>query len=509
MLMHPAARVSRAGILARGILFLLICLGAGSAIAQPLELRNEGTDKAYFAYHGEPLLSFGGLSDFMFWFADDAHKYRLWVDWAASHGMNHIRAYPPLSWRHSVNISKANGGSAANVRLPYRVVSGSIAGGNPQFDLLHFNESYWAEFRERVEYLRSKGIIVHLLMWNNWQLRDNGIDWAGHVFNPANNVNGFTDHLSTGNRTAIFHSVADGRTALANAQRAWFAKLIEETRDLGNVYYDLVHELSEHQGNWSKTQVWINSMIDAVRKRWISLRPNRELILGMDAGGLSSTQRNWLFTHRHFDVLIDGKQHTVANAKSWRQKYDRPYIPQEAWDDNGRKYSYGITDGRVHMRKYFWKFMMTKSQQMDVYTWLKDQDPRRYNYDPRGHNAFENDARVLRAFWNSLVDYPNLWFKGSISTSLDTGHRYVLSSSREAVAYASSQTGQQNRSYSSSTIQIKGTALLNGKYRVDIIKPDKHSDGGLLKRISNVSVNAGGLTVNLPAFKDDIVVHVY
>ena len=44
---------------------------------------------------------------------------------------------------------------------------------------------------------------------------------------------------------------------------------------------------------------------------------------------------------------------------------------------------------------------------------------------------------------------------------------------------------------------------------MDIIKPDKHSDGGLLKRISNVSVNAGGLTVNLPAFKDDIVVHVY
>jgi hypothetical protein len=514
MLMHPAPSLARAAV-ARAALFLLICLGAGSAIAQPLEIIKEKTDRAYFAYDGEPLLSFGGLSDFMFWFADDAHKYRLWADWAASHGMNHIRAYPPLSWKHSVRVSRANGGTAANVRLPYRVVRGSIAGGNPQFDLRLFNESFWAEFRERLEYLQAKGIIVHLLMWNNWQLRDadtnpgNDIDWDGHVFNPRNNVNSSTEDLVGSNRTDFFHSVADGRTSLANLQRAFFTKLIEETYDLDNVYYDLVHELAEHQGNWPKTQVWINNMVQAIRSRWIELRVNRELILGMDTGGLSSTQRNWIFTRPWFDVLIDGKVHKVANAKSWRQKYDKPYIPQEAWDDNSRKYSYGITDGRIHMRKYFWKFMMTKSQQLDVYTWIANRDPRRFDYNPNGHNAFENDARVLRAFWRTLVDYPNLWFKGSISPSLDTNHRYVLSSDREAVAYISSRTGQQGRTFSAGAIQISGTTLSNGTYRVDIVKPDKHTDGGLLKRISNVRVNNGALTVQIPTFKDDVVVHVY
>ena len=36
---------------------------------------------------------------------------------------------------------------------------------------------------------------------------------------------------------------------------------VAETADLGNVYYDLVHELGEHQGEWSRTQQWIDAMV--------------------------------------------------------------------------------------------------------------------------------------------------------------------------------------------------------------------------------------------------------
>jgi len=71
------------------------------------------------------------------------------------------------------------------------------------FDLTRFNPAYWERFRQQLAYLQKKGIIVHLLMWNGWQLRTADshssptapYDWEGHFFNPANNVNAFTDHL--------------------------------------------------------------------------------------------------------------------------------------------------------------------------------------------------------------------------------------------------------------------------------------------------------------------------
>jgi hypothetical protein len=502
----------------RTAIVLLIALWSSAAApGEPLRIEQEGTDRAYFSYRGEPLLSFGGLSDVMFWFADDAYDFRRWADWAAAHGMNHVRAYPPLSWKNSIRTSENNGGLADNVPFPYRLVDGTVAAGNPKFDLLQFDEQYWREFRERVEYLQSKGIIVHLLMWNHWQLRDddtepgNDWDWAGHFFNPANNVNDFTSHLDSHNRTDLLHAVADDRTALADAQRAFLLKMIDATYDLDNVYYDLVHELAEHQGDWNKTQSWIDSMAEAIERRWRELDARRPLIIGMDTGGLSKAQRDWLFTRPYFDVLIYGKRHTVSQARDWRIRFDKPYIGQESWDDDGTKYSYGNPEDRVHMRKYFWKFMMAKVQQMDVYAYLPFDPIGGYQYDPRGHNDFEQDALVLRALWQRLVDYPNLWFVGNLGPSMpiDDSHDYLLSSRKEALAYISSRTGVEGKAYDPMIMQIIHSALADGAYTLDIIKPDKHVDDGLLARFTDVTVADGSVDIELPAFIDDLAIHIY
>jgi hypothetical protein len=500
-------------------IFLLAALWSTAGIAgEPLRIEREGTDRAYFSYHGAPLLSFGGLSDFLFWFADDAHDFRRWADWAAAHGMNHIRAYPPLSWKNSVRYSIANGGRAENVQFPYRLVDGSMAEGNAQFDLLRFDERYWQSFRERVIYLQSKGIIVHLLMWNNWQLRDddtdpgNTWDWDGHFFNPANNVNDFTDHLNSANRTDLYHAVADGRDALAEAQRAFYLKLIDQTYDLDNVYYDLVHELAEHRPrSWRKAKLWIDSMAQAIERRWNQFAAGRPLILGMDTGGLGVSQRTWIFTRPYFDVLIYGKKHSVANAVDWRIRFDKPYIGQESWDDDGTKYTYGEPADRVHLRKYLWKFMMAKVQQMDMYAWLPGDDPRSFAYDPHEHNLLEDDARVLRALWQRLVDYPNLWFDGFVAPAmpLDASHEYLLSSSKEALAYISSPTGIEGEEYVPMMVNITDSALADGAYTVDIIKPDRHDHDGLLARFTDVTVADGSVQIALPAFTDDIAVHIY
>lgn len=484
-----------------------------------LKLEKAGTEKVYFTHNGKPLLSFGGLSDFIFYAAEDAYDYRLWAGWAAEHGINHVRAYPPLSWIYIEKFADDNGGSLENVLFPYEETSR----GSRKFDLRQFNKNYWDRFRRQCEYLQSKGIIIHLLMWNGWQLRASDtqsqrldqahMNWPGHFFNPANNINSFTDHLGGDlkNRFDIYHSVADQNEGLVKAQKAWFQKLIEMTADLDNVYYDLVHELAEHQGDWQKTQKWIEDMAMAARDRYQQIQPDRPMVFGMDTGGLSELQREWIFTRPYFDLLIFGKKHGVNQARDWRMTYKKPYVPQESWDDDGVKYSYMHPEQRVHTRKYMWKFMMAKCQQMDLYMKkrpsINENLPKYpHNYDPQSRNPFEDDALVLRKFWNSIVDYPNLWFNGKIATG-PGAHQYILCSSHEAILYFSSDTGEEDVRFNPQKVKLTSLPLIPDEdYVVDVVDPK--SSGGLLENRS-MSITGREAEIALPAFVDDIAVHIY
>ena len=477
--------------------------GQQETVTQGLKLEKIGTEQVYFTHNDKPLLSFGGLSDFIFYAAPDAYDYQLWADWAAEHGINHVRAYPPMSWKYIEQFTTENGGSLKNVLFPYEETSP----GSRQFDLTKFNDAYWQRFRQQCEYLESKGIIIHLLMINGWQLGNTERNWGGHFFNPANNINSFSDHLA-GNRLKFYHSVADNQTGLIEAQKVWLRKLVEMTADLDNVYYELVHEIAENHSDWSKVQQWIEVMATTMRDRHIQLQPNKSVILGMDTGGLKPRERNWLFSRPYFDLLIYGKFHQVKNAINWRMQYKKPYIPQESFDDNRVKYSYRNPSHRIHTRKYMWKFMMAKCQQIDLYMKYQPKGPNQlpgyeHNYNPNGWNDFEKDALVLRQFWNSLTDYPNLWFNGKIQGGSGS-HQYLLSSSKEAVAYMSSDTGEQSVNFDSQTLGLNGLVLTDGKYTADIIKPDR----GIVAN-STVTVQDGVVSVSLPSFTDDIAVHIY
>ena len=63
---------------------------AQETTAQPkqgLRLERDGTEQVYFSCQGKPLLSFGTMSDFIFYAGEDAFDYKRWADWQASHGM--------------------------------------------------------------------------------------------------------------------------------------------------------------------------------------------------------------------------------------------------------------------------------------------------------------------------------------------------------------------------------------------------------------------------------------
>jgi hypothetical protein len=496
-----------------GALILPVVSTNASGSAQPLKLEKVGTEQVYFSYHGKPLLSFGGLSDFIFYAAEDAYDYKQWADWAAQHGINHVRAYPPMSWKCIVEFAKENGGDPSNALFPYK----ETKPGSRQFDLTKFNEEYWKRFRQKCEYLQKRGVIVHLLMVNGWQITSTDErNWRSHFFNPKNNVNKFTHHLQGNPSIHFYFSVADKKEGLVQAQKTWLAKLIEETVDLDNVYYDLDHEIARHArdwlqeaSHWKKAKMWIDEMSKAIQQNWERLNPNRPLIMGLDAGPMTQAQRDWIYSRPYFNVLIFGKAHNLNQAKQWRIQYNKPYIPQESWDDDGQKYSYIHPEQQVHSRKYMWKFMMAKCQQMDLYMkprigFSSENLPKYpHNYDPRGWNRFADDAVVLRAFWDSLTDYPNLWFNGTI-VSGPGSHQYVLSSKKDAVAYCSSATGKEGVKFKGQTLRLKDLSVAGGTYTMDIIKPDRG-----VRTTRSITVRGGTLSVKLPAFVDDIAVHIY
>ena len=496
------------------VFFLPSSLFGQSEQGKGLRLERTGTEQVYFSYNGKPLLSFGALCDFIFYLRESEHDFRLWADWASDHGMNHIRAYPPLCWTLLQDQIRQNGGKADNIDLPYAEVSS----GSRQFDLTRFNENWWKDFRTKCEYLRSKGIILHLLMWSSFHVRPN--QWKGSLFNPDNNISSFTNHLKA--KPFKIHSLLDEHEELTEVQRDWFRKLIEQTYDLDNVYYDLVHEIEPRYDNWEDTKLWIQDMASAVRQKWYQLDAKRPLILGMDAGKMDGmgyprdqhagmppegSAIDWMFTRPYFDVLIYGRSHFVENAIRWRRKYKKPYIGQECFDDNGQTYTYRRPTDRVHIRKYVWKFMMAKCQQMDIY--MKGGSARpggppgfNLNYDPRGWSPFEKDAVILRRFWESLIDCPNLWFTGAIETG-PGNHQYVLSSPREAVIYCSSATGIEGQRFEKQTVRARGLAIRPGDCIVEIIKPD----AGLLES-RRIELSGSSVEIELPEFVDDIAVHL-
>lgn len=411
-----------------------------------------------------------------------------------------------------------NGGSLENILFPYREVSP----GSRRFDLTQFDAAYWQRFRQQCQYLQARGIILHLLMWNGWQLgaadspgRDqSSVDWDGHFFNPANNVNSFTRSLGGDlkQRLRIYHSVADQNQGLVQAQQAWFRKLLDATADLDNVYYDLVHELAEHRGEWVQTRQWIEAMARTIHEHWQSLEPKRPLLLGMDTGGLSAEEREWIFTHPDFNLLIYGKKHSYPQAVEWRIRYRKPYIPQESWDDDGVKYSYLHPEQRTHTRKYLWKMMMAKCQQLDVYMKRRPGFSEEglpafpHNYDPRGRNPLEEDARILRRFWESLVEYPELWFEGEIRGGPGE-YRYLLASRGEVVVYFSSATGEEGIAYDGGKVRLGNLPLEPGRtYLLEIVDPK--GDRGVLER-RPLAVAGRELEFSIPSFVDDLAVHIY
>ncbi len=464
-----------------------------------LSVEMPGTHLAYLARNGQPLMAFGCHFEHMLF---DDYDYEEWTRWAVAHGMNHCRArlyhayytdYSPF-WRNSEG----------------------------KFDLTQWDDGWWKRFHKIMTHLQENDIIVHLLIFPQGT---GGHWWQGDgYYSPENNVHPETAFIRPEKSTAGFwQSLAKGKNDLYEIQTAILWKLVKESVDYDNIYYDLCHEpflraMSEEE--LEDMKVFVDETTKRFFNEYQQYRPDKTPVLGIDTDFTPPGEfRDWLYAHERLNIMIQGKNHdpfydTAQDAIALRQKFKKPYCPQESLDPPGvvhiadikhkNSLTYFEPGQRHHIRKYVWRWFMAKSQVIDIYQkGLSKTDEEKERYDPWGHNSFEKDALVFRQFCNGLKNYPSLCTKGKITEGPGELHM-ALSSSHEAVLYCSSAPGREDVAYIAQPLKAEALALDDGRYSVEIWTTTANE----IKRVTT-AVKHGKLTMRLQDFTDDVAIYLH
>lgn len=465
-----------------------------------LAIQNPNTHLATITHKGKPLLAFGCHLEHMFF---DDYDYEHWTEWALAHGMNHCRTrlYHAYYRKYSPFVKTADG----------------------RYDLTRWDTSFWQRFHKICSYLDSQDIIMHMLIFPQGT---GGTWWQGDGYYLAkNNIHPETEYIRPKKSTAGFwQSYSQGKHALYEIQTAILWKLIEESARYNNIYYDLCHE-PFIRAMKPEAQQDLREFLSVTTKRFIDRyqerRPGKVPLLGLDTDFTPpGDTRDWIYAHDRFHIMVQGKNHdpfyiTAAESIDLIKKFKKPFCPQESLDLPGiihipdvkhkNALTYFESKSRHHLRKYVWRWIMARSQLIDIYQkGLSKKVKERERYNPYGHNAFEKDALIIRELWNQLIDYPNLDFRGKVAQAPGQV-QMVLSSSREALVYLSSQPGQQGINFSAQDLQLAALAIKDGKIRVEIWKPA--APGGIMEK-TQASIQGGNVSLKLPAFTDDLVLHL-
>ncbi|MHC4628778.1 MAG: hypothetical protein ACYTDV_17510, partial [Planctomycetota bacterium] len=474
----------------------------GSASSRSgLAVEKAGTRLAHITHNGKPLLAFGCHFEHMFF---DDYDYEHWTKWAISHGMNHCRTRLYHAY--------------------YRDYSPFVRTEDGRYDLTKWDESFWRRFHRICSHLQSNGIIIHMLIWPQGS---GGHWWQGDgYYLPKNNVHPEAAYIRPKKSTAGFwQSYSKGKRDLYEIQTAILWKLVAESADYDNLYYDICHEPFIHAMKPDAREDLREFLGETTRRfveKYRELRPDKTPILGIDTDFTPPGQmRDWIYGHDRFNIMIQGKNHdpfyvTASESIELIKKFKKPFCPQESLDLPGiihipdvkhkNSLTYFEPGLRNHLRKYVWRWIMAKSQLIDIYQkGLSKKVPERERYEPYGHNGFENDALIIRDFWNQLVDYPNLDFEGVVSKGPGKVHM-ALSSQKEAVAYFSSKPGIEDRHFGAQEIMLDNLALKEGTYKVEIWRPA--APGGIIE-MDSCEIAEGQAAIRLPEFIDDLAVHIF
>lgn len=469
------------------VLVALFVIAAAACRGQGLEVVNKGRRTAYLAYKGKPLFAFGPMNEHIVWqvkLGSQLYNVRAWARWQQSNGMNYVRCYPAsgYGWTHEI-------AGHADYLFPFEKASEKPI----RFDLERFNPDYWANFRAVAAELKRHDIIVHLQLFQlcyfetapggQWR-------WPFNFWNPRNNVNDFTRTVGPNGRGhhPLIEQIAKGNAALRRHYLRYLDHLLAAVGDLGNVFFDLSNEMGDGGLDLALAKQWIDLTLDHIEE-W-EKRTGDDILVGQDIACFPD--KEYLMRHPRMELIIVHGNHLPGDWTS----YGKPVVVVNSNDGGALLYARGEDDRFPRFRKLHWRALMSRVQGVGDYQ-------KEWKVRPGSFPQFDRDARLLRIFFNRLVDYPSLLPAPQCIASAPAARNYCLASGREVVVYMESGPRRAGVKYPEGVLGLKDLPIGTAKARLVIFSPSE----GMVSR-QEVRIIDGRLRLSLPAFTDDLAVHI-
>jgi hypothetical protein len=188
-------------------------------------------------------------------------SYDAYLDLLQQHGHNFIRL-----WRIELTRWHECGQDVSvNLHPWQRTGPDSARDGQPKFDLSRFDESYFAQLRQRVQAAGSRGIYVSVMLFEGWsvQFAEPPWRWEGHPFHPDNNVNGVNGDVNGDGSGIEIHTMEN--PAVVALEEAYVRKVVDTVGDLDNVLYEIANETGVYSTEWQYHMIRFIKALEAQR----------------------------------------------------------------------------------------------------------------------------------------------------------------------------------------------------------------------------------------------------
>ena len=258
-------------------LLALVCVGLGYGAEPRAPISIHPENPRYFLFRGKPTFLLTA-SEHYGSVMNRAFDFERYLDDAAAHKMTHTRTF--LLFRElqgARNPSSPAKPESPDYVAPFpRTGPGVAMDGEPMYDLDQWNPEYSERLHRFLKLASEKGIVVELTVFSNTYADQ---IWALNPFRSKNNKQGvgkieWPEYLSLKDRE------------LVRRQADYARKIIRETADYDNIYYEICNEpggaVPDHNVSPADVDAWQAEMGAAMRDEMTKIG-KKHLIAGQQA----------------------------------------------------------------------------------------------------------------------------------------------------------------------------------------------------------------------------------
>jgi hypothetical protein len=455
--------------------------------SKPLEVINKNTKAACLTYNGKPLFAFGPMNEelvFAVKHGSPVYDVRAWAKWQNANGMNYVRCYVQSGYGWCQDIV-----NHPDYITPFERVSDDPI----KFDVTRFNKIYWDNFEKVLRTLRDNDVVVHLQLFQQCYFEpDGGNRWHFNFWNPEKNVNDFTSGLkhNGGGHHPFVEQIAEGNPKLRQNYLLYLDHILNAIGDKGNVLIDLSNEMGDGGIDVKLAKQWIELTLDHI-EAW-EKRTGNDILVGQDQASFPDGE--YLMRHPRMELII---AHGNNVWHDWTD-FKKPVVLVNL---HLRQFilSYGQPEPERlgQFRRARWRSLLSRAQGVGDYQkdWRKTK--------PGTVPQFDRDARLLRSFFETLTDYPNMLPRKDSIVSAPGQEKYCLASNKEALVYMESGRFDSEVKYPAGKLELKSLPLQGNEVEVTIY----NSGDGIVSK-NRRQLSDGRIEIDLPEFTDDLAVRI-